>query len=65
MRELHCNVLTINENEVYVKLKATLFCLLTETEIEHQACTGESEGEGKPDACQAPVEDETEEVARG
>ena len=40
MQELHCNILIINENEVYVKLKATLFCLLTETEIEHHPGAG-------------------------
>ena len=38
--------------------------LMSESEIEHQSCTGESEWEGKPDACQAPIEDEAEEVAR-
>ena len=65
MRELHCNLQILSEYEVNVKLKATLFCLLTETEIEHHPCAGESEGEGEPDTCQAPVEDETEEVARG
>lgn len=46
-------------------LKETLplFCLLTETEIEHHPCAGESEGEGKPNAGQAPVENETEQIA--
>ena len=37
---------------------------MSETEIEHQSCTGEAEGEGKPDAGQAPIEYETKEVAR-
>lgn len=63
MRELHCNLQILNKNEVYVKLKVTLFCLLTETEIKHQPCTGEAKGEGEPDADQPPIEDEAEEVA--
>ena len=37
--------------------------LMSESEIEHQSCTGESEWEGEPDAGQAPVEDETEQIA--
>lgn len=37
--------------------------LMSETEIEHQPCAGEAEGEGKPDAGQAPIEHEAEEVA--
>ena len=37
--------------------------LMSETEIEHQPCAGESEREGEPDACQAPIEYETEEIA--
>ena len=37
--------------------------LMSESEIEHQSCTGESEWEGKPDACQAPIEHETEQIA--
>ena len=63
MRELHCNLQILSKNEVYVKLKVTLFYLLTETQPEHQPCTGEAEGEGKPDAGQAPIEHEAEEVA--
>ena len=38
--------------------------LMSETEIEHQPCAGESEREGEPDAGQAPIEYEAEEVAR-
>ena len=38
--------------------------LMSETEIEHPPCAGEAEGEGKPDAGQAPIEYETEKVAR-
>ena len=64
MRELHCNLQILKEYEVYVKLKVTLFYLLAETEIEHQSCTGESEGEGEPDTGQAPIEYETKEVSR-
>ena len=63
MREVHCNLQILRENEVYVKLKVTLFRLLTEPQPEHQAGTGEAEGEGEPDACQTPVEYEAEEVA--
>ena len=37
--------------------------LMSETEIEHQPCTGKSEGEGEPDAGQAPIEYETKEVS--
>ena len=37
--------------------------LMSETEIEHQSCAGQAEGEGKPDAGQAPIEYETEKVA--
>ena len=37
--------------------------LMSESEIEHQPCAGESEGEGEPDACQAPIENETEQIA--
>ena len=36
---------------------------MSETEIEHQSCTGESERKGEPDAGQAPIEHEAEEVA--
>ena len=36
---------------------------MSEPQPEHQAGTGESEGEGEPDAYQAPIEHETEEVA--
>ena len=46
-----------------MNLKVSLFCLLAESEIEHQSCTGESEWEGETDAGQAPVEDETEQIA--
>ena len=63
MREVHCNLQILRENEVYVKMKISLFRLLTEPQPEHQAGTGEAEGEGEPDACQAPVEYEAEEVA--
>ena len=63
MRELHCNLQILKESEVNVKLKVTLFYLLAESEIEHQSCAGESEREGEPDAGQAPVEDETEQIA--
>ena len=63
MRELHCNLQILSEYEVNVKLKLTLFYLLAETEIEHQSCTGESEGEGEPDTGQAPIEHETEQIA--
>ena len=63
MREVHCNLQILREYELNVNLKVTLSYLLTESEIEHQPCTGEAEGEGKPDAGQAPIEDEAEEVA--
>ena len=63
MRELHCNLQILNEYELNVNLKVALSYLLAESEIEHQSCTGESEGEGEPDACQAPIEHEAEEVA--
>ena len=46
-----------------MNLKVSLFCLLAESEIEHQSFTGESEGEGEPDAGQSPIEQEAEEVA--
>ena len=64
MRELHCNLQILNEYELNVNLKVALFYLLAESEIEHQSCTGKSEGEGEPDACQAPIENETKEVSR-
>ena len=64
MRELHCNLQILKEYELNVNLKVALSYLLAESEIEHQSCTGESEGEGKPDAGQAPIEHEAEEVAR-
>ena len=64
MRELHCNLQILKEYELNVNLKVTLSYLLAESEIEHQPCAGESEGEGKPDAGQAPIEYETEKVAR-
>ena len=63
MRELHCNLQILNEYELNVNLKVALFYLLAETEIEHQSCTGKSEGEGEPDTGQAPIEHEAEEVA--
>ena len=63
MRELHCNLQILKEYEVNVKLKVTLFYLLAETQPEHQSGAGEAEGEGKPYAGQAPVEDETEQIA--
>ena len=63
MREVHCNLQILNEYELNVNLKVALFYLLAETEIEHQSCTGKSEGEGEPDAGQAPIEHEAEEVA--
>ena len=37
--------------------------LMSETEIEHQSCAGQAEGEGKPDAYQVPIENETEQIA--
>ena len=64
MRELHCNLQILKEYELNVNLKVALFYLLAESEIEHQSCTGESEREGEPDACQAPIEYETKEVSR-
>ena len=64
MREVHCNLQILKVYELNVNLKVALFYLLAETEIEHQPCAGESEREGEPDACQAPIEDEAEEVAR-
>ena len=63
MRELHCNLQILRKSELNVNLKVALFYLLAESEIEHQSCTGESEWEGKPDAGQAPIEHEAEEVA--
>ena len=63
MRELHCNLQILREYELNVNLKVILSYLLTESEIEHQPCTGESEREGEPDAGQAPIEHEAEEVA--
>ena len=63
MRELHCNLQILKEYELNVNLKVALFYLLAESEIEHQPCAGESEREGEPDACQAPIEHEAEEVA--
>ena len=63
MRELHCNLQIYRVYEVNVKLKVTLFYLLAETEIEHQPGASEAEGEGEPDAGQAPVENETEQIA--
>ena len=62
MRELHCNLQILKEYELNVNLKVALFYLLAESEIEHQSCTGESEREGEPDAGQAPIEHEAEEV---
>ena len=38
--------------------------LFPEAKVEHYSCAGEAEGEGKPDAGQAPIEYETEKVAR-
>ena len=64
MREVHCNLQILKEYELNVNLKVALSYLLAETEIEHQSCTGESEWEGEPDAGQAPIEYETEKVAR-
>ena len=63
MRELHCNLQILKEYELNVNLKVALSYLLAESEIEHQPCTGEAEGEGKPDAYQAPIENETEQIA--
>ena len=63
MREVHCNLQILKEYELNVNLKVALFYLLAESEIEHQPCAGESEREGEPDACQAPIENETEKVA--
>ena len=63
MREVHCNLQILREYELNVNLKVALSYLLAETEIEHQSCTGESEWEGEPDAGQAPIEHEAEEVA--
>ena len=63
MRELHCNLQILRKSELNVNLKVSLFCLLAESEIEHQSCAGQAEGEGKPDAGQAPIEHEAEEVA--
>ena len=64
MRELHCNLQILKEYELNVNLKVALSYLLAESEIEHQSCTGKSEGEGEPDTGQAPIEHEAEEVAR-
>ena len=64
MRVLHCNLQILKEYELNVNLKVALFYLLAETEIEHQSCTGKSEGEGEPDTGQAPIEYETKEVSR-
>ena len=64
MRELHCNLQILKEYELNVNLKVALSYLLAETEIEHQSCTGKSEGEGEPDTGQAPIEYETKEVSR-
>ena len=50
MRELHCNLQILNEYELNVNLKVTLFCLFAETQPEHQPCAGEAEREGEPDA---------------
>ena len=63
MRELHCNLQILKKYELNVNLKVALFYLLAESEIEHQPCAGESEREGEPDACQAPIENETEQIA--
>ena len=63
IREVHCNLQILREYELYVKLKVTLFRLLTEPQPEHQAGTSEPEREGEPDACQAPIENETEQIA--
>ena len=63
MRELHCNLQILKEYELNVNLKVALSYLLAETEIEHQPCTGESEGEGEPNAGQAPIENEAEQIA--
>ena len=63
IREVHCNLQILREYELYVNLKVTLFRLLTEPQPEHQAGTGEAEGEGEPDACQTPIEYEAEEVS--
>ena len=37
--------------------------LFPEAKVEHYSCAGETEGEGKPNACQAPIENETEQIA--
>ena len=63
MQEVHCNLQILSENEAPENLKDTLFRLLTKPQPEHQAGTGEAEGEGEPDACQTPVKYEAEEVA--
>ena len=63
MREVHCNLQILREYELNVNLKVALSYLLAESEIEHQPCAGESEREGKPDAYQAPIENETEQIA--
>ena len=64
MREVHCNLQILKEYELNVNLKVALSYLLAESEIEHYSCAGEAEREGKPDAGQAPIEYETEKVAR-
>ena len=38
--------------------------LFPEAKVEHYSCTGEPEREGEPDAGQAPIEYETEKIAR-
>ena len=40
MREVHCNLQILKEYELNVDLKVSLFCLLAESEIEHQSRTG-------------------------
>ena len=37
--------------------------LFPEAKVEHYSCTGKSEWEGEPDAGQAPIEHETEQIA--
>ena len=53
----------LREDEALKMWRLFLCRLLPETDVEHQSGAGESEREGEPDACQAPIEHEAEEVA--
>ena len=53
----------LREDEALKMWRLFLYRLLPETDVEHQSGAGESEREGEPDACQSPIEYETEQVA--